>query len=95
MQGGYRSVEMCRSMQLLGNLASPAYASSFLFLGLDFIGFCIGNACIFIETCLDELEDISAGLEKAVVEFRDRRSHAERIEQLTRSDQPQINHQGK
>ena len=84
-----------RSRQLLGNLDSPASDFHFSFFpGLDFIGALIYATYILVEICVDDFKSFPSGLEKDFVEFRDRRACAQRLEQLSRSDQSRINHQG-
>ena len=75
----------------MGNLVSPASDFSFFFLGLDFIGFFTCEVDLLVEIRLDELESFSVGLEKDDVDFRNRRSRAQRLKQLPRSDWSHIN----
>ena len=94
MEGEYRLVGRCRSRELLGNLASPYPACRFFFPDLDFFGFFICEAYLLVEIFLDELESFPAGLEEDVVKFRERLSHAQRLEQIPQSDWYHINHWG-
>ena len=66
----------------------------FFFPGLDFIGVLICDTDLLVEIRLNELKSFPSGLEKDFVEFRDRRAHAQLIENLPHSDQSCINHQG-
>ena len=64
------------------------------FLGLDFIRAFICESDLLAEIRLDELESFSACLENGVVEFRNCRARAQRLEQLPRSDWSCIYHRG-
>ena len=92
MESGYRSVKRCRSRHLLGNLAFTYSTFTFFPPGLDFIRNFIYESGLLVETCLDELESFSAGLEEDVVKFRDLRARAQSLEQIQWSGWSHIYH---
>ena len=81
VEGGYRSVNICRSRKLLGNIVPTASAFSF-FISKPLLHRISHRQ--YISSCWYPLGwnwGFSTGLENDVVEFRDYHAHAQHLEQ--------------